>query len=360
MPPLPLSPHAQRLESQLSAADQWTPSGGPSYHVASLGSGFYFAYEQLRNVAEYREHHLLLRGAIERYLVRYVRYDHLEPVAGDMVTELTQAGYLKNDSVGLHVVDQIDQLLESQAQIYTKLKLHRVDGNQAAGWLDQITSVQIESLISPDPKGNVFMQFAFEHYFYAVDRPATLKKEISDHDYRIALFCAVQRAIFKSDVATTRANCVMLSLPNLPEQPAQSIFELNKLIDELYQAPVTNKLARIINRYGAPIRILRELVIETPQIGALLVRRGETLGRSKDITAAEYIRIQKSLSSRIIRTIVFIFMTKTLIGVSIEVPYDIFVHGGVQWPQLIANILFPVIYMGFIASRISTPGTQNT
>jgi hypothetical protein len=360
MPPLPLTPHAKRLVSQLTSAEQWTPSSGPTYHVASLGSGFYFAYEQLRNVAEYREHHLLLRGAIERYLVRYVRYDHLEAVAGDMVTELTQSGYLKNDSVPLHIVDQIDHLLERQAALYRKLRDHKVDGTQAATWLDQISSVQIESLISPDPKGNLFMQFAFEHYFYAVDRPATLKQEINDHDYRIALFCAVQRAIFKSDVATTRANCVTLSLPNLDDQPAEAIFDLNKLIDDLYQAPVTNRLARLISRYGAPIRILRELTIETPSMSSLLDKRGETLGRAKDITAAEYLRIQKNLNSRIIRTIFFIFITKTLVGVAIEVPYDLFIHGSVQWPQLIINICFPVLYMAFISSRISTPGRQNT
>src|ERR1700748_2931776 len=105
MQTLPLSPHARRLVGQLEAADHLPKPAGHSYHVASLGSGFYFAYEQLRNVAEYREHHLLLRSAIQRYLTRHMRLENFEPVGADMVTELTQSGYLKNDTIPLKVVE---------------------------------------------------------------------------------------------------------------------------------------------------------------------------------------------------------------------------------------------------------------
>jgi hypothetical protein len=188
MPTLPLSPHARRLASQLEAAEKHQAPHGPAYHVAGLGSGFYFAYEQLRNVAEYREHHLLLRSAIERYLSRYSRLDKFEPAAAELVTELTQSGYLKNDSVPVHIVEQIDHLLESFVGIYHELRGKRIDSGTAYHWLFQIASVRIENLISPDPKGSVFMQFAYEHYFYAVDRSAAGKDPVDDHQYRIALF----------------------------------------------------------------------------------------------------------------------------------------------------------------------------
>ncbi len=360
MQPLPLSQHAQRLASQLATAERFQPASGPAYHVAGLGGGFYFAYEQLRNVAQYREHHLLLRSAIERYLARYARLDKFEPVAGDMVTELTQSGYLKNDSVPLSVVEQIDELLEGYSTIYIGLRGQKINSDTASRWLDQIASIHIETLISPDPKGNVFMQFAYEHYFYAIDRSYAGKDPITDHQYRVALFCAVQRALFKSDIATTRYYCVTLSLPELTKQPLDQIIELNSLIDDAYQAPATNRLARIINRYGAPMRILRELIIETSGTGSLLANRPDTISRAKDVCASEYVRISQNLNGRIIKTIFFIFITKTLVGVSLEVPYDLFVHGAIAWTPLAANIVFPVLYMMTISSRIHTPSRQNT
>jgi hypothetical protein len=52
MQPLPLSQHAKRLVSRLEDSTRNLKPKGHAYHVAGLGSGFYFAYEQLRNVAE--------------------------------------------------------------------------------------------------------------------------------------------------------------------------------------------------------------------------------------------------------------------------------------------------------------------
>src|SRR5687767_9703974 len=107
MQSLQLSPEARRLVTALHAAERQSSTGGQVFHVASLGAGFYFAYEQLRNAAEYRERHLLLRSAIERYLARDVSLRHYEPEAADLVTELTQSGYLKNDTVPLATIEQI-------------------------------------------------------------------------------------------------------------------------------------------------------------------------------------------------------------------------------------------------------------
>jgi hypothetical protein len=360
MQPLPLTQHAQRLAAQLAVAEHVQPTVGPAYHVASLGSGFYFAYEQLRNAAQYREHHLLLRSAIERYLHRYVRLEKFEPAGADLVTELTQSGYLKNDAVSVPVVEQIDKVLEEYSDIYHGLRAASTDGGTSTYWLYQIASVHIETLISPDPKGNVFMQFAYEHYYYAIDRKYAGKDPITDHQYRIALFCAVQRAIFKSDISTTRFYCVSLSLPDLAKQPIEQIIELNALIDDAYQSPAANRLARIINRYGAPVRILRELLIENSSTDTLLENRAEAISRAKEVCASEYTRISKNLNARIIKTIFFIFITKTLIGISVEVPYDLILHGEIAWTPLVTNIILPVLYMLTISSRIHTPSRQNT
>lgn len=360
MQPLPLSPHARRLVQQLEAAARTPEQRGHAYHVAGLGSGFYFAYEQLRNVAQYHEHHLLLRSAIERYLKRYVRFDKPQATATELVTELTQAGYLKNDSVPLVILEQIDAQIHAYATVYVKLLNRKIDRATAARWLFETASVHIETLIAPDPRNSIFMQFAYEHYYYAVDRAASLKEPVSDHEYRIALFCAVQRAIFKSDRATTRYYCTALSLPNLAHQSAEHVSELNRLIDELYQGPTTNHLFRLINRYGAPMRILRELIVEVNGNIEILTQRPETLARTKEICGTEYARVRKSLNARIIKSILFVLVTKTLIGVSIEVPYDVFTTGSVAMEALLINIAFPPLYMIMISSRITTPGRQNT
>jgi hypothetical protein len=360
MQPQPLSPHAKRLVSQLEAATHVTHPAGPTYHMTSLGGGFYFAYEQLRNVAEYREHHLLLRGAIERYLRRYVNFARPKPSSTDLANELIQSGYVPNDSVPVTTLDAIDRELELYSQVFQGLKSHHVADSEASRWLEQTASVEIENLLAPDPRGAVFMRFAYEHYFYTIDRAATIPEGITDHDYRVSLFCAVHRAIFKSDLATTRFYCVSISLPDIANQPPQHVTELNRLIDNLYADPITNRLTRLINRYGAPIRIMRELVMESSVTPEMFASKSETISRVKDICTSEYARTKKSLGSRIAKSIFFIFLTKTLVGISIEVPWDLFTVGSIDWEPLLINIAFPIIYMLGISSRISMPSRQNT
>jgi hypothetical protein len=360
MQPLPLSPSAHRLVSQLENSGHPAKTHGQTYHVASIGSAFYFAYEQLRNVAEYREHHLLLRSAVERYLRRYVHLDKYDPAASDLITELTQSGYLKNDTVTLTVIADIDQEMDQYSSIFRALcQSNPKNGDTFTNWVYQIASVRIETLITPDPRGSVTMQFAYEHYYHTVDR-AVAGPQISDQNYRIALFCAVHRALFKSDLATIRYYCVQASLPNLATQPIEHINELNELIDELYQAATTNRIMRLVTRYGAPMRILRELIIEDDSPASVLSDRGATLTRVKAICAQQYSLSRKNLNARIIKSILFILITKTLLGIGIEIPYDLVVAGAISWTPLIINIGFPLLYMATIGLRIHMPSRHNT
>ncbi|MDB5178827.1 MAG: hypothetical protein JWN01_770 [Patescibacteria group bacterium] len=357
----PLTPAATNLVAGLKVADSQAPATGQMFHVSGLGQSFYFAYEQLRNVAEYREHHLLLRGAIERYLARNTRLDRIAPAAAELITELTQAGYLKNDSQPLATLTRIDELLAQYATMYQTLHaLKRLSHAATAKWFWQIASVQVENLVAPNPRNTAAMRFAYEHYLGAVDRGAAGQAQSGDQRYQTALYCAVQRAIFKSDLATTRSHCVATTLPDLMHQPVEHFIELNQLIDELYQAPVTNRLFRLVSRYGAPMRIITRLTLASDSLGTILNNRDETLSRIRALCAQQYIEVQQGLKGRIIKSIMFIFITKTLIGVSLEVPYDLTVHGAIAWTPLLLNITFPVLYMTTIGARIATPGRQNT
>src|SRR4051794_12626925 len=98
MPTLPLSESAQKLVKHLGSL-QLPPSGtGNTLHVEGVGGRLYFAYEQLRNAADYSEQHLVLRRAIERFLQRSANLHKYTPIASELVIELTQARYLENDS----------------------------------------------------------------------------------------------------------------------------------------------------------------------------------------------------------------------------------------------------------------------
>ncbi len=361
MESLPLSVEARRLVTQLEALATQAPDPGPTYHVAGIGAGFYFAYEQLRNAAAYREHHLLLRSAIERFLKRSLKWHDADQLVGaELVVELTQAGYLKNDTVATVRIGQIDALLRQYQVVAQRLVTQeRVKADLAATWLYQIASARIEDLLTPNRRLAVFMAFAYEHYLQAIEPPQSAIDE-DELTYPIALYAAMQRTLFKSDLATTRYYCLAARLAHLGDAELKDFARTNILLDELYQSPLANRLSRLINRYGAPMRMLRELVTETATTPDTIVDRSATLLKLKRLTQQQYQLVHDRLHGQVAKALLFIFLTKTLLGVAIEVPYDLAVMGAIAWSPLILNIMFPIVYMVLIGARITTPSQHNT
>ena len=56
----------------------------------------------------------------------------------------------------------------------------------------------------------------------------------------------------------------------------------------------------------------------------------------------------------------FLIITKFLIGIAIEVPYDMWAHGAILWQPLIINLFFPPVYMVLLRFTLNTPGYANT
>ena len=74
----------------------------------------------------------------------------------------------------------------------------------------------------------------------------------------------------------------------------------------------------------------------------------------------EYATLDKLLDNAIIKSIVFLIITKSIIGLSIEVPYDLMVEGHIEWVPLIINLLFPALFIGLSRFTLTIPNTRNT
>src|SRR5690606_39183786 len=87
--------------------------------------------------------------------------------------------------------------------------------------------------------------------------------------------------------------------------------------------------------------------------------------RTKFIAAYEtqlqsvYDDIAKRLNRGIIKSVIFLLITKVLIGLAIEIPYDLVFHGYIAWLPLAINILFPPLYMASLKWSLRLPGTAN-
>ena len=102
-------------------------------------------------------------------------------------------------------------------------------------------------------------------------------------------------------------------------------------------------------------------MIEARQdFGQILKKRETFLEAFEQQVNHEYDRISHRINRAIVRSVIFLIITKFLIGVAIEVPYDLWAHDKIIWQPLLINLLFPPLYMIMLRLTHTLPGYANT
>lgn len=323
-------------------------------HVEGVAGGVYFAYEQLRNAADYTQRHLLLRSSIERFLRRsvYLRRPEIDQLAEDLVIELTQARYIANDTVAKSTVREIKQVITEYCKLFDKLEAdYKVPYNKASTWIYQIMATLIERLINPTLVNADFVDIAHSHYLDAID--GAQFGGINPEDFEVGLYCAIHRVLLKSDQATARTYWII-------GHPETNLIHECQKIDAYFDHPLTNKLGRLVNHYGAPMRTIRQLFWVQPTETKIIGNRPEFIKKAESAIFQLYEQIGKVTISSLWRMVAFVFITKMVIGLAIEIPYNLATDGYLPILPMIINLAFPPLYMMSVIFSLNRPGATNT
>lgn len=360
-----LQPNSESLRRLLEAATRHieqktvTDNASEKMHVVGAGGTLTVAYEQLRNAAEYAEEHMLLQRAIRRFYRRLflTRADKQITRSGDeLAVELTLAGYLYNDSLPETFSHQVNALAQEHYDAYQALVSDKVPHESAEAWTLDVLAVRIEWLINDPALSEAFVQFVYEYIRSSEQYEQYLSGQSGGGDQ--ALYVAVQRALMKVDGAVIRTS--------LLERYQQSIGQrdgfraLNQQIDTLLSSSATEKSYRYVDRHSAPYRILWRMIQEDTTTVDLLSRPNEFLSAYESQVEREYSSVNSKINRGIIKSVMFLIITKVLIGLALEIPYDYLVHGAIIWVPLVINLLFPPLYMILLRMTLTLPGKANT
>lgn len=339
-------------QRQLAKADK--------YNVVGTGGAITAAYEQLRNAAENTDEHLLLQNAIRRFFKQLfvVRDDTLVRHSGtELVIELTFAGYIPNDSITPEQIEEISKLASQHFAAYEKLQQRRgLSADLSSSWILETLSVLVARIIAPNERDVAFMDFSYEYFTEAIPRDAVSKA--TRDEYGAALYVAIHRALLKSDVATMRAG--LLARYDVTVGHLEQFVDVNKKIDTLINGSVSDELYHIVDRQGAPLRIVRQMIEKHEDLPKELSKREVFLDAFEQQVTKEYSNIMKRINRAIVRSVIFLVITKFLIGIAIEVPYDLWSHGEILWMPLVINLFFPPVYMVLLRFTLSAPSYANT
>jgi hypothetical protein len=340
--------------------------GDVPIHIPNVGGLLSAAYEQLRNASENIEDHLLFQRAILRFYKRnlsFISRKKRDGLGYELVVELTQAEYLENDSVTDKTVKALDDVIDELYTTYWILtdKTHKVSRSTAQKWVLELLSVKSEQLFNNPIRILSFAHVAHTHFTNLVDVKDFIAEDenIKNTEYQKLLYTAVHKALVKSDDANVRN--ALLDLYTVSPHDVSNFIIFNRNYDELAGSRTLAKLARVISRNGAPLRVLRATFFdkENEDLSPGLSHRSKTLAAVETQIDHEYKQLKKRLQIGVIKSIIFLLLTKAIVGFLIEIPYDLIIHGSIIILPLVVNLLFPSFFIALTGLTLKHPTETN-
>ncbi|XOU93923.1 MAG: hypothetical protein ACNFW9_03680 [Candidatus Kerfeldbacteria bacterium] len=325
-------------------------------------------YERIRNAIDYKDEHLLRKNAIERMLKRrFYTEDRKSNFGNLLITELIRAKYLPNNIVPERVIGEVENIIEKHLNLLRRVapNLLTKERRKDANWILSVLATEIEHHLVPPTREDALVEYMYKIIRQDVD----LAEDIVDPIERdLQVYIAIHRVLIKSDFGIIRFHLLDFLVPGWLSGDADAIErfynEFSTIKDKIeYQInhPFYDRLFRFVRQFSVIFIILKDIIDEYKENFTGLVNHPKQF--EQEIVRHCNLRYQKAklkLKRSYIRTIIYIFITKMLLALALELPYELFILGLTFYTPLLVNIIFHPLLMLFIASSIKLPSEKNT
>ncbi|MBU0731795.1 hypothetical protein KKC88_02845, partial [Patescibacteria group bacterium] len=342
---------------------------GPKVKVSDMVSRFASVYEKVRNVVDFREEHLLRKHAIKRILKRRLMIVGLkkgESIARPMIEELIRARYLPNDTIPEAKIQEVDLAINKYLFFMKRVndQGQRKDIRKLVDWILSIGACEIEERLVPSPREKAMVEYMYHVAQKEIDIP---DKKIPPEQKDIIIYINTLRALLKADAPLLEYHLLRIYYPEwlnadreMVEDVAQNIDSTREKMEKVYKSVTGDKVLRILKHYTIVFLVLHDILEEDPQNARLKLENTAVLEEQiNEEYMKRYTRTKSKLNRSIIRSILYIFITKMAIAIAIEVPIDYYLLGELNYVAIGINIIFFPILLFLIAMTIRIPKEKN-
>ncbi|MDA1038441.1 MAG: hypothetical protein O2877_02005 [bacterium] len=361
----------QRLSQLISvyrgaAAKEQEPVPRETIVVNELVRRAASVYEIVRNTLEYSEAHLLRRNAIRRILRRRLAGEmEVERVAVELLQELIWARYLPNKTISILKQEEVAEILKKYVPLFEAAE-RDPEHKRYTLWLLDLVSTEIEYMLVPPRREEALVSLAYGIIKQSVKWEK--KSKVKEDDKDIQLFVGVHRTLLKSNTATLRYRIFSLFYPNWSKGESGLVNEISTNLSVVHDAverhlfhPVGETLSRRLRPRMVLFKILHDLVKENPDGFAALVADPKKFEEAVAMTANKrYKSFRSRLGRLVLRAVLFLFLTKLVLALAIELPYEILILKEENFIPLLANIFFHPLLLAALGLTGSIPEKKNT
>ena len=368
---------SQKTQKLIQRYQNWHQSlekkeGVAVLHVDEVAAKVAAFYEKIRGVIEWKEEHLLRKTAIERVLKRrFFLMEDGEEIAGPLVLELIRGGHFPNDSIEEAKIQTVKRLIQKYIFIMrnSPSPLKKQVKAQLFDWLLGVAACEIEEVLDPQRKERALIDYMTESMMERIEvqEGIFVIGGISKEKKQKQIYIAVQKALFKLDSPIISYHLLKFYYPqwqNLPQEQlekiAKDVYSIWKKIAKDLKSPLTEKFYQICERYDTPYLILGDVLTKDPMAVKERISKPETLEYlTKEAYGKRRLRLKEKLLRAAVYSIISIFVTKILLVLLIEIPFDKYVTGQFSYFTLGLNIFIPSLLMFLMILTIRPPSPGN-
>ncbi len=363
----------------------------PRIKVSELISKMSFYYEKIRNTVDYNEEYLLRKNAIHRILRRQIyiegviKVSRSDELAKHLLIELIRAGYLPNNKIPESKITEIGNIIEKYLKLrnyslarikptsyfktgnVVKAKDEIRERNNLINWLLAIASTEIEERLEKDKIKETVASNMYDFLVENIKLPTD--SEFKKEDLKIQIYIAIYRVYMKFDEEMisyilfkyynrkwSKANDEEIALI------ARHILPLRQNIEKQLNHPLKKQLINIVKKYNVYFSIQSDLISEDPvKIFNIIKNDPKAFPRLiKQNCSKKYSEIKSKLWRVALRSIIYIFITKSFFAFILEVPITKWFGEEVDLVSLVINISFPALLLFAIVLFTKLPGDENT
>lgn len=327
-------------------------------------------YEKVRNTLDYQEEHLLRRNAIARFFQRHMggaALAPLAPLAPELLRELVWAKYLPNKAVPTHLADRLAAVTAKYEALFQAAAHAGQHRERVTRWILDALATEVEYTIAPPVHDEALASYMYQEMRARTEWDPGLKASDDEKDLRT--YIAVHRTLLKSNMSTLRYKVLSLYFPewagaSTPEciaRVAGSMTHTADMVDAQINHPLTERLARLMRRRAGIFRVLGDVLGEDPAHFGALLDEPDALDREVASALRERTdHFRTRLRRTVVRTVVFLFITKMLLALLLELPYDyIVLEEKAPLYPLVINILFPPFFLALLSLTVTIPRQKN-
>ncbi len=370
-----LSPTTQRL---INRYEEWARAlqvkeEGVTINVDEVTSRVASFYEKMRGVIDWREEHLLRKTAVERILKRRLflkkNLGSSSKIAEPLVYELIRDGHFPNDAILESKIDEVQKLIDKYLFILENAPVPKREKSRAnlEDWLLGMAACEIEAVLAPSLKEDALADFMLETMEPGIEIKQRATEKMDEKQKDTQLYIAVQRALFKTDSPTISYHLLKRwyeNWSNLPQptlnEIALNIYSIMEKIENELKHPLSEKFYNVCERYDTPYLILGDIISQNPLHAQENLKSPEILeSKVKEAYHARLRKVKLKMSRAALYSTISIFLTKVLIALAIEVPFDRYVTGQFTYFTSGLSVLIPPFLMFFLVLSIHPPSRHN-